>query len=624
VRRIALALVLVAGCRPHASWSFAPPPVALSSWEYCWADTPSPPDCAWQPLLVQGAPPDREGRARAWFRIRLPAPDFDGPALFLEDVETTFEAWQGGAPIYRWEWEGRRPRVPHGSPWHLIGLSRGELVYLHVESESPIDIGPVGRALLGSRADLILRLVSDGLEVTAVGLLCLFLGFLGILTWARRRIERHYFWFGLFVASSGMTLLATSQVKQLFWNAPVAWQWLLLLGRLVGPASLCAFVDEMSMRRHAWLGRFWRGVLVFGALFTAAVAIDWTRVYAVGWRLLNLEFFSCYAVATWVAVRAALRGEGEAKIFSVGIAVYGIAAVRDALVALHVIPGDRPWSPFGFLVFAATLGAIQLARFAALHEALQRHVEELERKNVALEKAQRDLERALAVRDEFLSIASHELRTPLTSLQLQVQLLGRREHGPGLQIIARQADRLGQLTDSLLDVSRVQGGRLELRREQVDLALVAREVAARMHDDASRAGCSLEVVSPQSLIGQWDRLRLEQVITNLVSNALKYGAGQPVRIALEQLAGVAVLTVKDGGIGIPRDSQRRIFERFERAVSSHNYPGLGLGLWITREIVIALGGAIAVESTPGQGATFRVELPLASEASTPAPSPDPR
>ncbi|MFP2909547.1 CHASE domain-containing protein [Pyxidicoccus sp. 3LFB2] len=227
---------------------------------------------------------------------------------------------------------------------------------------------------------------------------------------------------------------------------------------------------------------------------------------------------------------------------------------------------------------------------------------------------------AVTVRDEFLGVAAHELRTPLTSLKLQLQLLYRqlRQGGPvdaqrlerGVASCERQTTRLSQLVDSLLDVSRLMHGRMELRNEPLELGEVVRELVRRFESDAQAASVKLTVDAPAAVHGRWDRLRLEQVLTNLVSNALKYGHGAPVEVRVRGEGDHACLEVRDRGIGIAPEDARRIFGRFERAVSSRNYGGLGLGLFITRQLVEALGGTISVESIPGQGSTFIVRLPV--------------
>ncbi len=232
---------------------------------------------------------------------------------------------------------------------------------------------------------------------------------------------------------------------------------------------------------------------------------------------------------------------------------------------------------------------------------------------------------AVQVRDDFLSIAAHELRTPLTNLKLQLQLLYRQLRGEGsldveklaqrVQSSERQTTRLATLVDSLLDVSRLARGRMELNLESVDLDELVHEAVRRFEAEARTAGVQVTVDSPGPVTGQWDRMRLEQVLTNLLSNALKYGHGAPVDVRVRSDEAHATLEVEDHGIGLPPEDAQRIFGRFERAVSSRHYGGLGLGLFITRQLVEALGGRISVASTPGQGATFTVVLPLSGPGS---------
>jgi PAS domain S-box-containing protein len=232
---------------------------------------------------------------------------------------------------------------------------------------------------------------------------------------------------------------------------------------------------------------------------------------------------------------------------------------------------------------------------------------------------QEALRAALATRDEFLSIASHELRTPLTTLGLQLEGLGRALARDAdewdaqklrwrLGTALRQAERLTMLIDGLLNVSRISTGRLVLDLEDCDLAALVDEIVVRFEEEAMRAGSQITAVVAESR-GRWDLVRLDQVLTNLLSNALKYGAARPVEVALVPHDDHVTLSVRDGGIGIAPDDLTRIFGQFERAAPSNHYGGFGLGLYIAAQIVRAHGGAIDVTSQPGQGTTFTVTLP---------------
>jgi signal transduction histidine kinase len=204
------------------------------------------------------------------------------------------------------------------------------------------------------------------------------------------------------------------------------------------------------------------------------------------------------------------------------------------------------------------------------------------------------------------------LRTPLTALLLQLQAFeksgaNRAASAPAL----RSARRLAGLVEMLLDVSRIATGRLELTKESVDLVQLAREAIDRYADEAKRVGSEMVLEGDASIQGSWDALRLEQVFANLLGNALKYAAGSSVTIRVSSRDGDARFEIADRGPGIGAEDVARIFGRFERAAPSRHYGGLGLGLYIARQVVEAHGGTIGVHETPGGGATFSVVLPRA-------------
>ncbi|WP_223641770.1 GAF domain-containing protein [Corallococcus sp. EGB] len=252
------------------------------------------------------------------------------------------------------------------------------------------------------------------------------------------------------------------------------------------------------------------------------------------------------------------------------------------------------------------------------------------RVSVALENARlfHDAQSAVRLRDEFLSVASHELKTPLTSLILQHNLLGRALEAAGtpgpvtgrLGTAQRQVLRLTALVDNLLDVSRLSLGKLSLERAEVDLSQLTRDAVERLENVFAQARCPVKLDLPRTLTGHWDAQRLDQVLVNLLTNAAKYGAGHPVSVrAGVDARGEAWVEVRDEGIGIEADALPRLFGRFERAVSERHYGGMGLGLYISRQIVEALGGRIDVDSQPGQGATFTLRLPRSLAEAQPLP-----
>lgn len=227
---------------------------------------------------------------------------------------------------------------------------------------------------------------------------------------------------------------------------------------------------------------------------------------------------------------------------------------------------------------------------------------------------------AIRVRDNLLSIASHELKTPLTSITLSIDLLRRlAQKAPDAALraeVARRAEStwkqmewLSSLVDELLDVTRINAGKLELRRESFDLGALVTDVVERFEHEFDQAACRVTVEVTGDVTGSWDRARVEQVIVNLLTNAAKYGAGKPVDVTVVREDGVE-LRVRDRGIGVAGDEQERVFSAFERTSAARDFAGLGLGLYITRHIVEAHGGSITCQSDgPGMGATFCVRLP---------------
>ncbi|MFP2956362.1 sensor histidine kinase [Myxococcus sp. 1LA] len=241
-------------------------------------------------------------------------------------------------------------------------------------------------------------------------------------------------------------------------------------------------------------------------------------------------------------------------------------------------------------------------------------------------RARSEAQEAVRLRDEFLSVAAHELRTPLTSLRLQHELVVRALPSEALARVQgrllgaqRQVTRLSELVESLLDVSRIVAGKLQMNLANVDLVRVVQDVVERMREIFSQAGCDVEVLANGPIHGSWDAFRLDQVVVNLLTNAAKYGAGKPIRVALDADAEHARITVRDEGIGIAPEALPRLFGKFERAVSGRHYGGLGLGLFICRQIVEALGGHVSVESVPMAGSLFTVVLPRV--AAVPSDSP---
>lgn len=232
------------------------------------------------------------------------------------------------------------------------------------------------------------------------------------------------------------------------------------------------------------------------------------------------------------------------------------------------------------------------------------------------------LQRALAIREEFLSICSHELRTPLTSMKLQVQMTQRiLERAPEdasswdkikkfVNATDRSVERITHLIDDMLDISKITSGQLIMQFDDFDLSEIVYEVGERIKPILNQAGCELSMTIGPSIKARVDRLRIEQVISNLLVNAAKYASKAPVHLSLRLHHHVAEISVQDEGPGITQGDQARIFDKFERARSADKVSGMGLGLYISKKIIDLHHGKILIDSSPGQGAKFTIKIPI--------------
>ncbi len=275
---------------------------------------------------------------------------------------------------------------------------------------------------------------------------------------------------------------------------------------------------------------------------------------------------------------------------------------------------------FGVMVFSnPNLALFSHTKRVCMIESLAQRI------SMAYENARshKQLENSIKIRDEFLAIASHELKTPLTPLKLQFQMLikamkqMKQFETPSdkldkiLRSSDKQLDKINSLIDELLDVARINSGNLQLQIIEFDLVHLAKEIIDRYNHHLSTIQCQLNFESSEScILVEWDIFRIEQVIVNLLTNAIKYGAEKPINISIKRNGNQVTVSIKDYGIGISQKDQERIFNRFERAVTSNYFNGLGLGLFISNQIIQAHQGHIEVISSIGEGATFSFHLPI--------------
>jgi signal transduction histidine kinase len=364
------------------------------------------------------------------------------------------------------------------------------------------------------------------------------------------------------------------------------------LGDAMGDLVLVPLLLGAAARGDSPKDAVFRPQLVEGVAL--ALLLVATNVFVFGLRegresSVLREAYLVFPMLVWAGLRFGARGAAWGNFALSAVAIAGTAAGR---------------GPFQMATLSQSLVHLQAFMLIVAVTTL------------ILGSASDERKFAIGLRDSLISLASHELRTPLTSLQLRVQLLARNARTETLsrERFSRdaagaedQVKRMARLVDDLLDISRIMSGRLRLDVEEVDLGGFVREVVDRCPEPQRElVGVTAE---GEPIIGRWDRMRIDQIVSNLLSNAIKYGDNNPIEISVGREADRARLVVRDHGVGIAAADLPRIFERFERA-AARNVGGFGLGLWIVRQVVDALGGTIAVESRVGLGSVFIVELPL--------------
>jgi signal transduction histidine kinase len=370
------------------------------------------------------------------------------------------------------------------------------------------------------------------------------------------------------------------------------------------------------------------GFMPHGHCYMWVSSLLWTHV--ISDAMIGIAYF-CISIILYVVVKK-VKMQFSAVVLSFGVFI-------GACGLTHFMEVWTIWTPTYWLsasikvvtaIASVTTGIwlyrlrhtiVTVAEAAKLSEQrrldLEAFTEDLEKR---VETRTQELNHAVSARDQFLSVASHELKTPLTSMKLQNAIRSKAIQKKDLEyfsfekleIMAKKDDqqlsRLVRLVDDMLDISRITAGKLTMRLEEFNLLETVKEVVDRLQAQALAAGTKITVEGQNSLIVRWDSYRIEQVLTNLLTNAIRYGEGKPVKIELSAEGPKTAITVRDSGMGISENDRQRIFDRFERAVSPNEVPGLGLGLFIAKEIVEAHGGTLSVESSLGQGSAFKVSI----------------
>ncbi len=304
------------------------------------------------------------------------------------------------------------------------------------------------------------------------------------------------------------------------------------------------------------------------------------------------------------------------RVLVAGLVAGPLLLAAAALAALGGTPGGRAALGIAALATAIAGGDVLLALAAARRLERGREAQASDRA-AALDAmaAARAREEALHRTDAIVSVVSHELRTPLQTIRLALDLVERGGKNPEkIASIRRSVDRMHRQVEDLLEISRLRAGRLQLHPEPLDLYELVRDLVLRMDASARGAGCIVHVERRGNPSGTWDKFRVETIVSNLLGNALKFGAGRPIDVTVEALPAGAAIEVRDRGIGVPLDRAEQLFEPFERGAGVSGYAGFGLGLWIGRQLARAMGGSLTVSEVDGGGSRFRLQLPFCPRA----------
>ena len=307
-----------------------------------------------------------------------------------------------------------------------------------------------------------------------------------------------------------------------------------------------------------------------------------------------------------------------------GIVVLAIGVISSYFVIYQFSVSFFPIFEIGlFTITIFLLGVvIDFFRKIPLLDEMNRRDRKYQKTLHELKEAMRKAEKEILMRDEFLSIASHELKTPLTSMLLQIQIALHNIRNVSLANFSvqnlltmlenaeLQTQRLSKMINDLLNVSLITTGKITIEPEETNLSDIVKDVVEKIPSGMNKPDYPIRLDARSTLVGTWDKVRIEQAVSNLISNAMKYGRDNPVEVKLQKSNGHAKLTIKDHGIGIPKHEQTRVFSRFQRGKNSNKNGGLGVGLYITNQIIKAHHGTISLKSKEGKGSTFTVELPI--------------
>ena len=611
----------------------APPVELTQGWQYHWGDfpldearipigtQPTFSNVDWQPFQFPQKLKKPPEATVLWLRVSLPKGQWQSPSIYLRSVPYILDVYLQNQRLY--------PQLPLSTSeysdaeiyqWPIVPLKPGFqgktlLFRMDVTPYSSIYIGLFDRVLIGSQVDLIKHLAQQ--EIDAIlGIFFALLGLIAILLSVNRQEKESYLSFGCLAILIGLYTVSRSEFINLFYSNSLLWDYIHYISFYLIPVSACLFFEKtFGSDSRKIIQRLWQIHLSY-----AVIALPLVATQKVAWSSTvfpaQLLLLSSAVILLIIAGKNSLTGNWDAKLFTAGFSILTTCAIHDILIyILEPVRFYHKFYPWGTLIFILFLAFILERRFNEARKRLQIYALELEKKNS-------DLRKINQLKDEFLANTSHELRTPLNGIIGIAESLTDGATGQlspdtlfNLSLIISSGRRLSQLVNDLLDFSQLKHKKIKLKIKSVGLREITQVVLTLSQGLIEKKELKLiNKISADLPPADADENRLQQILYNLIGNAIKFTQRGTVEVSAVVANQELQITIADTGIGIPTDKLDRIFESFEQADGSiaREYGGAGLGLAVTKQLVQLHGGRIWVESQIGVGSSFTFTLPIAN------------
>lgn len=602
--------------------------VSLSgSWEMRVGDSPviggvpawtrDDDDSAWRPYTFSGQPGAtvRGDHEYMWLKTRLPDIRSDDTVIFVEAVDLIMETYIDGKRVFSFgDFSQPAHKRFNGFGGMFVSLKiedSGKTVFFRFNS-SHMNIGFVFPPKVGPRADFIQSILIRELDRLALSFLMVVMALVAGLLFVFNRRDASYGAFALLAGTAGTYLYTHSTIKFILVEAPLQLYYIETIALYLIPVGYASFIyNTVSRDKFHFVMPFFYAAFAFASFLLPLFDIM---------MLKSLIVFQVVAVlgmivSLGICIHVVIKGNREAVFVVAGIGTTFLTNTWDILIAIKAVPVIMPVSQWGFFVFTLCLATILVRRYAAMQRDVVRFSEEIQRQNEELKVVDK-------LKDQFLANTSHELRTPLVGILGIAESVLDGAVGPiseqlrrNITLIAQSGRRLTSLINDILDFSRMRERAIEMRREAVSLHDVLEVVLTTSHHLVGKNDVSLQnAIVKEFPKVRGDSNRIQQVLYNLIGNAIKFTKHGTVRVNANETDNEIVVQVSDTGAGIPQDRWETIFLPFEQgdASSERESGGTGIGLTVTRQLIEAMGGRIWLDSTVGMGSTFFFSLPKAT------------